>query len=183
MSNLKTALGAVKMGLNFEENQQEIQKAIVAYEEAISHFHEAKKLNEIKGEKLRQELDEQLKFYSDKVENLKSQVKINQCSNPPEDDELLRRIEATVIIERPQTRFADVAGLEEVKKSLKQAVVLPIKHPELFDDDLDSYKGFLFFGVSLLRYFKIIFTHYTLKLLLKSILIFLILFYSFLLSN
>ena len=37
-----------------------------------------------------------------------------------------------IIMEKPDVKWSDVAGLENAKESLKEAVILPIKFPHLF---------------------------------------------------
>lgn len=37
-----------------------------------------------------------------------------------------------IIMEKPNVRWNDVAGLEGAKEALKEAVILPIKFPHLF---------------------------------------------------
>jgi len=66
-------------------------------------------------------------------------------------EKLLRKVEKTVLSERPTICFKDLCGLENDKEALEQAVILPIKRPELFEDGVSPYNGFLFFGVSVAR--------------------------------
>lgn len=37
-----------------------------------------------------------------------------------------------IMMEKPNVRWSDVAGLEGAKEALKEAVILPIKFPHLF---------------------------------------------------
>ena len=37
-----------------------------------------------------------------------------------------------IVMEKPNIKWDDVAGLEEAKEALKEAVILPIKFPHLF---------------------------------------------------
>jgi vacuolar protein-sorting-associated protein 4 len=36
------------------------------------------------------------------------------------------------VAEKPNVKWTDVAGLDGAKKSLQEAVILPIKFPEIF---------------------------------------------------
>lgn len=36
------------------------------------------------------------------------------------------------IVSNPNVSFADVVGLEQAKEALKEAVILPVKFPQLF---------------------------------------------------
>lgn len=41
-----------------------------------------------------------------------------------------------IVIERPNVKWSDVAGLEGAKEALKEAVILPIKFPHLFTGEM-----------------------------------------------
>lgn len=44
----------------------------------------------------------------------------------------MMQLEGAVVVERPNVKWEDVAGLEAAKEALKEAVILPIKFPHLF---------------------------------------------------
>jgi vacuolar protein-sorting-associated protein 4 len=48
--------------------------------------------------------------------------------------------------ETPNVQWSDVAGLEQAKESLKEAVILPIKFPHLFTGKRTPWKGILLYG-------------------------------------
>lgn len=48
--------------------------------------------------------------------------------------------------ETPNVRWEDVAGLEQAKESLKEAVILPIKFPHLFTGKRTPWRGILLYG-------------------------------------
>jgi vacuolar protein-sorting-associated protein 4 len=52
-----------------------------------------------------------------------------------------------VVCEKPNVRWEDVAGLERCKEALKEAVILPLLYPELFQGDRKPWKGILLYGV------------------------------------
>ena len=54
-------------------------------------------------------------------------IKLNE-----EGDKLKAALEGAVVTEKPNVKWDDVAGLENAKKSLQEAVILPIRFPELF---------------------------------------------------
>ena len=41
-------------------------------------------------------------------------------------------IVGAIVMEKPNVKWEDVAGLDAAKESLKEAVILPIKFPHLF---------------------------------------------------
>lgn len=49
-----------------------------------------------------------------------------------------KAINKAIVVEKPNVKWEDIAGLDGAKEALKEAVILPIKFPHLF-------KGLLFF--------------------------------------
>ncbi len=57
------------------------------------------------------------------------------------------RIRELIMVEKPEIRFKDVAGLDAVKEEIKMAIVEPFKHPEEFKYyGVKSGGGILFYG-------------------------------------
>ncbi|NXE71547.1 VPS4A protein, partial [Calcarius ornatus] len=50
----------------------------------------------------------------------------------PEKKKLQEQLMGAIMMEKPNVRWSDVAGLEGAKEALKEAVILPIKFPHLF---------------------------------------------------
>jgi vacuolar protein-sorting-associated protein 4 len=49
-------------------------------------------------------------------------------------------------VETPNVRWDDIAGLEKAKESLKEAVILPIKFPQMFKGKRVPWRGILLYG-------------------------------------
>lgn len=45
---------------------------------------------------------------------------------------LVSMFAGAIVMEKPNIKWSDVAGLEGAKEALKEAVILPIKFPHLF---------------------------------------------------
>jgi len=63
-----------------------------------------------------------------------------------EEKELRQTISGTVVTDKPSVTWADVAGMEDAKQSLRESVVLPLAHPELFQGARKPWQGILLFG-------------------------------------
>lgn len=64
----------------------------------------------------------------------------------PETAKLHAALESAIVTETPNVSWDDVAGLEGAKELLKEAVILPVKFPQLFQGKLKPWKGILLYG-------------------------------------
>ena len=64
----------------------------------------------------------------------------------PELKELAMTIQREIINNNPNVRFTDIVGLDDAKRLLKEAVLMPLKYPHLFTGILEPWKGILLFG-------------------------------------
>ncbi len=78
---------------------------------------------------------------------------ITVASTKPEqdldDDEkrLQEMISDTIISERPNVKMTEVAGLDDAKQAINDAILTPLKHPELFKGKArQPWRGILFYG-------------------------------------
>jgi vacuolar protein-sorting-associated protein 4 len=63
-----------------------------------------------------------------------------------ENDKLRAGLEGAILKEKPNVRWDDVAGLHGAKEALKEAVILPIKFPQLFQGKRKPWRGILLYG-------------------------------------
>ncbi|MHA1585254.1 MAG: AAA family ATPase [Promethearchaeota archaeon] len=125
---------------------------VIAQEKARQYFQRADILTQMKKKKLRVPSGNAGKKHnrSDKKDSHKGD---DESADEESDDEisdeekeLRKTIEGTIITERPDTTWDDVAGMEEPKQAIREAVVLPLAHPELFKGARKPWKGILLFG-------------------------------------
>jgi vacuolar protein-sorting-associated protein 4 len=63
------------------------------------------------------------------------------------DSKKLRgQLTGAILTDKPNVKWEDVAGLEGAKEALKEAVILPIKFPHLFQGKRQPWKGILLYG-------------------------------------
>ncbi|KAG7442671.1 AAA-domain-containing protein [Guyanagaster necrorhizus] len=55
-------------------------------------------------------------------------------------------LSSAILSEKPNVHWDDVAGLEGAKDSLKEAVIFPVKFPQLFTGKRTPWKGILLYG-------------------------------------
>ena len=60
---------------------------------------------------------------------------------------LQEMISDTIITERPDVKMSEVAGLDDAKQAINDAIIAPMKHPELFKTKArQPWRGILFYG-------------------------------------
>jgi vacuolar protein-sorting-associated protein 4 len=55
-------------------------------------------------------------------------------------------LDGAIVREKPNVKWSDVAGLEGAKESLKEAVILPARFPQLFQGKRKPWRGILLYG-------------------------------------
>ena len=64
----------------------------------------------------------------------------------PELRELASYLQRDILVENPNVRFTDIVGLDNAKRLLKEAVLIPLKYPHFFTGILEPWRGVLLFG-------------------------------------
>lgn len=100
---------------------------------------------------------EQLKDHLEK-QQLKSNAAelsasgLTKAKKSGEDDEdsdnkkLRGALAGAILLEKPNVSWNDIAGLETAKEALKEAVILPVKFPQLFTGNRKPTLGILLYG-------------------------------------
>lgn len=62
-------------------------------------------------------------------------------NSDPETLKYREQISNAILCIRPSTTWDSVAGLEHAKNTLKEAIHLPLRHPQIFEGVLTPWKG------------------------------------------
>ncbi|XP_071592697.1 vacuolar protein sorting-associated protein 4B isoform X1 [Heliangelus exortis] len=152
-----------------EDQAGNYEEAFRLYQHAVQYFLHVVKY-EAQGDKAKKSIRMKCTEYLDRAEKLKEYLKkkektapkpVKECgpadgkgndsdgegeSEDPEKKKLQNQLQGAIVIERPNVKWSDVAGLEGAKEALKEAVILPIKFPHLFTGKRTPWRGILLFG-------------------------------------
>ncbi|MBN3274347.1 VPS4A protein, partial [Polyodon spathula] len=148
-----------------EDKAKNYEEALKLYQHAVEYFLHAIKY-EAHSDKAKESIRAKCVQYLDRAEKLKDYlknkdkpgkkpVKESQQNDKgdsdsegenPERKKLQEQLMGAIVMEKPNVRWSDVAGLEGAKEALKEAVILPIKFPHLFTGKRTPWRGILLFG-------------------------------------
>ncbi|XP_023228930.1 vacuolar protein sorting-associated protein 4B-like [Centruroides sculpturatus] len=148
-----------------EDKKKNYGEALRLYEHGVEYFLHTIKY-EAQSERAKESIRAKCIQYLERAEKLKEflkkktkkPVKAGENDQKKEDDssesdeedpdkkKLLNQLEGAIIMEKPNVKWSDVAGLESAKEALKEAVILPIRFPHLFTGKRKPWKGILLFG-------------------------------------
>jgi len=148
-----------------EDKKKNYEEALRLYEHAVDYFLHAIKY-EAQSEKAKESIRAKCLTYLERAEKLKEYIKggkkkpVKDSGGSKDDDsdkkddsdddgekkKFQNKLEGAIVVEKPNVKWDDVAGLESAKEALKEAVILPIKFPHLFTGNRKPWKGILLFG-------------------------------------
>jgi vacuolar protein-sorting-associated protein 4 len=67
-------------------------------------------------------------------------------SGDKDNDKFRDALSQAIVKEKPNVKWEDVAGLEQAKKTLQEAIILPVKFPDIFVGIRKPWKGILLYG-------------------------------------
>ncbi|XP_028855630.1 vacuolar protein sorting-associated protein 4B-like isoform X1 [Denticeps clupeoides] len=165
-NNLQKAIDLANRAAE-EDKAKNYKEALSLYQHAIQYFLHVVKY-EAQGEKSKQSIRAKCSDYLDRAEQLKTYLKKKEnappakpvkesdnkgeINNSDDDDEAQEKkkfqnqLQGAIVMEKPNVKWDDVAGLEGAKEALKEAVILPIKFPHLFTGKRTPWRGILLFG-------------------------------------
>ncbi|KAH7946319.1 hypothetical protein HPB49_023107 [Dermacentor silvarum] len=150
-----------------EDKNKNYAEALRLYEHAVEYFLHAIRY-EAQTDRAKESIRSKCVQYLDRAEKLKEYLRtktkekkpVKQGENSdkkednssdsddenPEKKKLMNQLEGAIVMEKPNVKWSDVAGLHAAKEALKEAVILPIKFPHLFTGKRKPWKGILLFG-------------------------------------
>ncbi|KAF7492703.1 Vacuolar protein sorting-associated protein 4B [Sarcoptes scabiei] len=169
MGTLQKAIDLVTQATE-EDKKKNYEEALRLYKHACEYFMHAIKY-EAQTDKAKESIRQKVFQYIERAEKLNQYIKNKKTEkqkpvkdapngtktkDDSEDDEdkeedkekkkLMAQLEGAMVIEKPNVRWDDVAGLKMAKEALKEAVILPIRFPNLFTGKRKPWKGILLFG-------------------------------------
>ena len=155
---VQTAKDAVAL-----DNEGKYRQAINQYQRAAEILMQFMKYN--KNPQMRMLCQKNIEEYVERAKLLKSQLggprarrahpinttrggddSSSETGISSEEQELIDMISGTIVTESPKVNWEDIAGLDNVKQALREAIVLPIAKPELFTGARRPWSGILLFG-------------------------------------
>ncbi|KAM9308618.1 vacuolar protein sorting-associated protein 4B [Gastrophryne carolinensis] len=153
-----------------EDKAGNYSEACRLYQASVEYFLHVVKYD-TQSEKARQSIRAKCVEYLDRAEQLKAYLKKSEKapvkpvkegapratedkgnesdegdSEDPEKKKMQSQLQGAIVMEKPNVKWNDVAGLEGAKEALKEAVILPIKFPHLFTGKRTPWRGILLFG-------------------------------------
>jgi len=162
---LNKAIEHVKKAAEEDKNQN-YREAFRLYNLSLEYFLTALKYE--KNEKRKQTIRMKTAEYMERAEEIKKLLdsgqdtkdssggggtasrkkgdENNDDSKEGENQKLKAGLQGTMVVEKPNVHWDDVAGLHAAKDALREAVIMPIRFPHLFQENRKPWKGILFYG-------------------------------------
>jgi len=143
------------------DNEEKYEEALKLYQSGIQYLLTGRKYE--KNARAKKAISEKCGKYLQRAEEIKGFIKgdtkkdkkkaLKDGGDGKSDDEidadtkkLQGALSSAIVVEKPNIKWSDVAGLDKAKELLKEAVILPIKFPQLFTGKRKPWKGILLYG-------------------------------------
>ncbi|KXS18484.1 AAA-domain-containing protein [Gonapodya prolifera JEL478] len=148
-----------------EDNKKNYEQAYQLYMNSLGYFEHVVKYE--KNERSKQAIQAKMGEYIARAQTLKEALsKMKKQAVPlgetggkrdsddddkdkKEDSEtkkLKDALSGAIVTETPNVHWEDIAGLDMAKEALKEAVILPMRFPDLFTGKRTPWRGILLFG-------------------------------------
>jgi len=165
-STLQKAIDIVTQATE-EDKKKNYEEALRLYQHGVEYFLHAIKY-EATSEKAKESIRNKCVSYLDRAEKLKQYLAgkdDNKKHKPVKDSgadkdtdsdgedaedaekkKKYQQLSSAIVMDKPDVKWSDVAGLEGAKEALKEAVILPTKFPHLFQGKRKPWRGILLYG-------------------------------------
>ena len=128
------------------EKLHKVYKANATSETAMARIKDILKSALTDAERMKGELNSAPSQVNPKPNN-RSDKSPNK-PNKEDKDDLSNALSGAIVSEKPNVKWEDVAGLDNAKAALKEAIILPTKFPDIFIGLRKPWKGILLYGVN-----------------------------------
>ncbi|MHA1377774.1 MAG: AAA family ATPase [Candidatus Helarchaeota archaeon] len=161
MKTFKLGINKAKLAVDLD-NKGSYEEASKLYLEAMEILMEFAKVT--RNLKLRNICIDRITQYTNRVKKLKGiyeyEVPIPKSTSKKASDfpkpkkkvatkeemELRKALSDTIVTEKPDVKWEDVANLEAPKQALREAIILPMLRPDFFTGSRKPWKGILLHG-------------------------------------
>lgn len=129
-------LDYLMLAIKYEKNAQSKELIKLKFTEYLT-----------RAEQLKEHLEKQLKLSPAESSTSGSTKAKKEGDDDDADTKKLRgALAGAILSETPNIKWEDIAGLEMAKEALKEAVILPVKFPQLFTGNRKPTSGILLYG-------------------------------------
>lgn len=167
-TSLDKAIDYVKKATE-EEKSNNYEEALRLYQTGIEYFLHSMKYDNKNNEAVKKNIRERCLGYVERAEEIKKYLEAKNgksggsekkkkdaraegADNNEDDDDdpqkkqMKNQLADAIVVDKPNIKWSDVAGLHDAKESLKEAVILPTKFPYLFTGKRKPWRGILLYG-------------------------------------
>ena len=112
--------------------------------------NEAKKCSKLKKENAqKRNVNQNITNYNYNINyqnNAQNKPQNQKNIHDTEEDEMDKKVESEIMVKNPKVKFSDIIGMQEMKQTLYEIIVVPTIRPDLFTGIRKPQRGILLFG-------------------------------------
>ncbi|CAF1525606.1 unnamed protein product [Adineta ricciae] len=136
MTAVEWFLHAIKYGTVNEHTKIQIRAKATSYIKRVEELKNLLKNGPVKKKAVADDVSDRGNGRYDRDEDE---------GDDPDRRRMMQKFQGAIVVDSKIT-FADVVGLEQAKEALKEAVILPVKFPQLFQGKRKPWAGILLYG-------------------------------------